>query len=406
MASSLNFILAKRNAWRTPLLRLAIITWLFIMVYLSLYITLVDLRISPYHFDITWYRIRFIVLLSASSLSAIGLYSLLLIRIRMFFEARSITFIALASLGALTMTSAIVFSLCAGYMVMVFPEEKILIGGDVLQDHTVSMLAAISHITQGVFSTICSILFLYSIANAVGMSSSTFASEMFLNHDGARFLIIIILCSLTAGCQIYNAIRSPDNYVVYLSYYVDAWLFPLEMYTFLSTSYVSAKEIIGKSKAATSRYQSNSVGGGAAKVDAIDGQDKSATSSNSDHTIGHPVLVYGGNTYNSTIAQHSPVSEHNIRTPPVPRYLYTEGVSDTRGINYLHTPDQAQKQRQYPTHDYTYSPPDSFAHPEHADSLSTQPLPWNATEYTEPSLNPQRQYGDVSSRPGVYREWF
>ncbi|KAI8927621.1 hypothetical protein BC831DRAFT_451592 [Entophlyctis helioformis] len=302
MAASAIFLMSKpKKAWNTALFRLAALSWLFTAAYLALYIIFIDYRISLYKTDEDWYRNRFVALMVSGGLAATCLFTMLLVRLRMFFEnPRSVSFIALSAFGGLTIISFLTFSAAAP----TWPSRK-----------TVSILAAIAHIAQGIFSTVCSVTFLYSIAKAVGLSNKTFFTEVFLQHEGGRFLAIILLCLFTSACHIYIAINKngPDNYIVYTSYYTDTWLFPLELFTFLSTSYVSAKEIVEKhTKGLTpgSAFESSQMQSQiASPVDSINKQlppPAPAKLSGGDSAIGQPQLVYGsygnsnmysGNTY-------------------------------------------------------------------------------------------------------------
>ncbi|KAH6574119.1 hypothetical protein BASA50_010069 [Batrachochytrium salamandrivorans] len=418
LASSLAFILAKRAAWHTPLLKIAVVTWACILAYLAMYITFVDLRISPFVVDMDWYRRRFVALMIASCLSSFGLYSLLLIRTSMFFKTRSITFIALSALCALTMLTAFTFSVCASYLALTVLPSSIA-GGDILQDKTVSMLAAISHITQGIFSSLCSFMFLFSIAKAVGMSSSAFVNEVFVNHDGARFVIIILLCVFTAGCQVYNALRGPNNYIVYLSYYVDAWLFPLEMFTFLSTSYMSAKELIGKSAVTAGMSRPHTTENSDSGIVSHLAR-KAAKSNAGDSAIGSPVLVYGGNTfggmhYNNTVL---PTSDHRvgvIRSPSA-TCMMDNGLATTDiELSYqnIHEPGMSH----YSPSDFAYSPAskDNVTYTSRYDDVYAETttnidrrrhFQERVGSDSLSSIPQQPLSGDTRNNTGIPQEWF
>ena len=245
LLSSLQFMLLRVRQWKTPLIRLGFATWLFMLVYLSFYIMFVDWRISYYPVSDAWYRQRFICLLVSGGLASVSLWSMMLLRIRMFFSSRSTVFVAVALLGAATIIFTLLFAIAATYLTIIGQGGvTTATKGDVLADKCISLLAALSHVSQAFFSTVCSLTFLRAVSRSVGLSSTAFISDMFAKYEGMRFCMIILVCLFTTSCQIYNAIIGPNNYIVYVSYYTDAWLFPLELYTFLTTSFVSAKSIV------------------------------------------------------------------------------------------------------------------------------------------------------------------
>ncbi|KAL2919424.1 hypothetical protein HK105_201069 [Polyrhizophydium stewartii] len=256
VVKSLFLIVSSRKAWNTTLFRLAAINWIFVLSYVVVLLVFLDLHISLYSVDIIWYKQRFIFWMCASALTSVTLYTIMLMRVRLLFDRTSAGFVPLVILGVITMLCSLAFS-AAGIHRAIEYTGSINDAEDALNDTLVNLLGGVSRAAQGIFTSSCSILFLHSISKAFGLSKLDLFSEIFTRSDGFRFLLIISLCMFAAATQIYQTIKGPQNYIVYLSTYTDSWLFPLELYTFLSTSYVSAKDLVVKAKEIADRTKSS-----------------------------------------------------------------------------------------------------------------------------------------------------
>ena len=107
-------------------------------------------------------------------------------------------------------------------------------------------LQAVAHTLEAVFSWCTSILFLKSIGKGVGLTGKKLWFEIFFQHEGFRLVAIALLNLIIAGFAIYGTVL-PHTYVTRAGLFLPSWTYALEFYTFLQTSYVSARTIITNS---------------------------------------------------------------------------------------------------------------------------------------------------------------
>ncbi|KAI8924702.1 hypothetical protein BC831DRAFT_464383 [Entophlyctis helioformis] len=243
LASAGLLMMSKSKAWSTTFFRLALATWLFQAVFLVAHVSLLDWRISPYKVSEKWYLHRFFILIASGWVSDMMLSITMIMRVRVVLQPGSSSFIIIALFGVASMLSLTAFSV-GGILTGVRSVEAVSQNRDLLHDPTISIFIAVYHGFYAVFSILCSMAFLYTISKTLGVRTKDFFARVLFDTEGANFIVIILLCVFSAVGQVLIATLKVSNYMAFVSLYADTFLYPLQLYTFLTTSYISARKIV------------------------------------------------------------------------------------------------------------------------------------------------------------------
>ncbi|OAJ44569.1 hypothetical protein BDEG_27783 [Batrachochytrium dendrobatidis JEL423] len=195
------------------------------------------------------------------SLATLALCSTLLYRVRALFkEKQKSKFIALGVLSAATSLSTIAHSTSVIQTATAYTGSLFVLAY-FTENKTVMCLGALSHILLAIYIFLCSALFISVIHAAIYIPGTSIYHTMLRKSDGSRLVGIILLSIYIGIAFLYRVITFRENSLTYAASYADAWLFPLSLYTFLSTNYVHAVNCRGESltPTASEEFFSNGV---------------------------------------------------------------------------------------------------------------------------------------------------
>ncbi|KAJ3321201.1 hypothetical protein HDV06_004544 [Boothiomyces sp. JEL0866] len=104
-------------------------------------------------------------------------------------------------------------------------------------------VTAVSAIIEAIYSTLGSLGFLNSLAEAVQSNKKSFFMNVLVKHEGYRLVLIVILQCLTAILLLWESIFG-RTVVTNSALYIPSWTYSLELVAFLELSYVTAKKIM------------------------------------------------------------------------------------------------------------------------------------------------------------------
>lgn len=105
------------------------------------------------------------------------------------------------------------------------------------------LLGALYQLLEALFLFGTSILFMLNLGSGLGKSRSTLIREIFMVHEGVRFVLIMALNFVCAGTVLWAGFGRMDH-ITHASLYLPSWIYALALYTFLKSSYISAKKMI------------------------------------------------------------------------------------------------------------------------------------------------------------------
>ncbi|KAL2912545.1 hypothetical protein HK105_207943 [Polyrhizophydium stewartii] len=261
IASSAYFMLsARRDSWRAPIFRLCCVALVFVGVLTVLELSIIDWYISPYQQGDKFWHPKMVIagfVCNTISMTLVPMQLVLfVVRLRVFHRGASPTFWGLSFVAFATFCFSVPANVVA-----------IMTNLEARHAQVSNALFAASHGLEGVFSAVCSVLFLWSIAKGLGISRKDFIWEIVIKHEGVRFACIFVLNIIIAGFAI-HAYAHSFNYVTYTAFYMPPLIYAIEIHTFLLTSYRATREMLDNNRADTSTLSGNMrrVGGGIAAI--------------------------------------------------------------------------------------------------------------------------------------------
>jgi hypothetical protein len=105
---------------------------------------------------------------------------------------------------------------------------------------------------EAIFLFTSSFLFMMHLDKSPGKPLSQVLITIILKHDGMRFILIMMLNLLCAALAITAALNGGrHNYMTHAGLFLPAWIYSLALYSFIQSSYITAKRIIVDAKAKT-----------------------------------------------------------------------------------------------------------------------------------------------------------
>ncbi|KAJ8323597.1 hypothetical protein O5D80_007907 [Batrachochytrium dendrobatidis] len=196
---------ASKTSWSTSLFQISVVAWSLCMLQSILQIVLLDYTISPYetaNHSMAWVTIFAIC---ANFLTSTSLLAVMVVRLRVFHSGSSL-------------------SLCP------------LIG-------LTRELFAFTFVLQGLFTSLASISFLWSLCKSIGFTGKGFVYQVLLKREGPRFIVIFGLNIIVAGFAVHSFLYDPTH-VTFSGWYMPPMIYAIEIYTFLLTSYVEPRSLL------------------------------------------------------------------------------------------------------------------------------------------------------------------
>ncbi|KAI8913383.1 hypothetical protein EDD86DRAFT_245026 [Gorgonomyces haynaldii] len=230
-------------------------------------ITLVDYSISPFVADIVfdptsptgtkaipepfpfeWMGSVFMANYVINSILDGCIFAIALMRLQVFFDGLALykTMNVLAALSwSAKLSGNIIYSYLSNQMIA----EHRLFGF-----FGVTHLERVSNTMCAIFYALSSAMFLGKIASGLGLTTTELMTEVFVEREGVRFLMIaagnIILCGFALYASLNDGVHT---FVTRTGLYMQCWVFAMEFHTYLLTSYVSARELLELKPASGSR---------------------------------------------------------------------------------------------------------------------------------------------------------
>ncbi|KAJ3254493.1 hypothetical protein HK103_007129 [Boothiomyces macroporosus] len=255
---SLALLLSKlKTASKTPIWRVASVTWIFMATFFVLQYMVLDYITSPYEVSNDFFGNLFIFNFIFIFLTTFGVGVMLMTRIRVFYGRPSPVYIIMMVLFIGTVGlkgSADAFGVIVGLDVR---RNKYL----VYEDHPlypyVPFYFAIGQVTEAIFSTVGSIAFLYAISNEGGKSKTKVLQGIIIKDYVIRLVLIFGLnITITVFGIIAWLNHGHYTYITHMANYLPTTTYALQFYTFLKNSYITARTIIEKKQNSSSREAS------------------------------------------------------------------------------------------------------------------------------------------------------
>jgi hypothetical protein len=94
------------------------------------------------------------------------------------------------------------------------------------------------------------------IGQGLGRSNRELFAKIVSEHEGIRFILIMLLNFLCAALGVTAILQGKHSNLTHTALYLPSWIYSLALYTFLQSSYVSAKKLVTdvKERVKSERY--------------------------------------------------------------------------------------------------------------------------------------------------------
>ncbi|KAJ3272510.1 hypothetical protein HDV01_005461 [Terramyces sp. JEL0728] len=255
ICQSLSLLLSKLGtASKTPIWRVASVTWVFMSVFFVLQFMVLDYITSPYEVTNDFFGNLFILNFIFIYLTTVGVGIMLMTRIRVFYGRPSavyiimmILFIGTISLKGIADTYGVLVGLDVRRNIYLNYDEHPLYPN-------VPFYFAIGQVTEAIFSTVGSIAFLYALSNEGGKSKTKVLQGIIIKD---YVISLVLIFGLNITITVFGIIAWLNDghytYITHMANYLPTTTYALQFYTFLKNSYITAKTIIEKKQNSSSR---------------------------------------------------------------------------------------------------------------------------------------------------------
>jgi hypothetical protein len=231
---------------------LSVITLLFIFGFITVQFMILDFITSPYQVSPSFPGLVQLLNYAFHLLSTIGISVVFMMRLSVFYDAKSKLMMVMGFLCLLVIASKI-----AGDGVGIKVSLSIM-KNEYLRynQHPLyplgELILGLGAIADLLFDSLGSLGFLFALNQT--KSNKRFISDILLDHDGYRFVMIAVLHALITSFMLYSTMNNNvHTFITHTGLYIPSWVYALEMHAFLVTSYVTAKEILIKQATSESK---------------------------------------------------------------------------------------------------------------------------------------------------------
>jgi hypothetical protein len=245
------------DANRTMIWRVAVLSWMFLFGFFICQVMVVDWLTSPYVVPNYWFGLMQLLNYLFNFLTTLGVGTMFLLRIRVFYGNRSKTYLAMLGLFALVVIFkglGDAFGMYVAYDVMKLRYLNYELHPRFLD---IPRFMAVAHVAEAAFASVGSISFLYALGKGLGKSSEQIVYDIVLKHDGLRLLGIIGVDLLIAIFGVYNVLWE-TTFVTHVVFYLPTWAYAMQFGTFLQHSYIEARQIIEEHTSSVKNSQNRS----------------------------------------------------------------------------------------------------------------------------------------------------
>ncbi|KAJ3272754.1 hypothetical protein HDV01_005282 [Terramyces sp. JEL0728] len=223
--------------------RLSCLAWLFSVGFLIVQMIILDYLTSPYAVPDWWVGLVVLLNFLFHYLGALFIAWTLLIRLRVFYPNSSLYVISMIVLLVTIFVSRTVSDMTGVYISYTVLQNKYLAYEQHPYFSFCEKVTAVSAIIEAVYSSLGSLGFLNSLADAVQSNKKSFFMNVLVKHEGYRLVLIVVLQSLTGILLLWESIFG-RTVITNSALYIPSWTYSIELVAFLELSYVTAKKIM------------------------------------------------------------------------------------------------------------------------------------------------------------------
>ncbi|KAJ3272511.1 hypothetical protein HDV01_005462 [Terramyces sp. JEL0728] len=356
IVSSLYLLLSKVNtAYKTPIWRVASVTWIFMAIFFVCQFIILDYITSPYVVSNDFFGNLMMLNYIFNYFVTVGVGIMLMTRIRVFYGRQSAVYIIMLILAVATFT-----------LKGMGDTYGTIVGNDMRKNlylqyeshplyHYVPFYLAIGQAIEAVFATMGAVAFLYAIGNGVGQSKTKIITEIVIKEDGIRLFIIFCLEATIAVFGIMAWLNGGIfTYITHVGLYIPSFVYALQFYTFLQNSYVTAKSIIEKQQNSSS--QGNSRAYSESRQTSLKPYGKSQKSGNSST----PTLLPTANQYQQPKQYQQPSQYQQPNQFQYTPYDGQPNMFQKNDIKNPYTPPSLSRYSDAPAFSRPNSPPPTY----------------------------------------------
>jgi hypothetical protein len=186
-------------------------------------------------------------------LATIGISSVLMLRLSVFYTATSALMMTMYLLVSLVIVSKAVGDGYGMVMSLSIMRNEYLRYEQHPYFLRSQMILGIGASVDMLFSVLGSVGFLYALYAAdAETTKKSFIKDVLFEHEGYRLVMVCFLHMFICGFAMFVSTGRPHTHITHTGLYIPSWVYALELRTFLELSYVTAKEIILKQGKTTS----------------------------------------------------------------------------------------------------------------------------------------------------------
>ncbi|KAI8899687.1 hypothetical protein BC833DRAFT_647692, partial [Globomyces pollinis-pini] len=233
---------------RTTLYIVAIIAWISIFLFIIVQFITIDYISSPYIATDGYLFYMYTINYGLNFIVTIAVTTMLLLRTKLFYGRSSKLFYGMVLLGLIVIglkANGVYLGIKVSWQSATGEFQQPSLNPDYPK---VAGSLAIASVTEGLFSVIGSISFLYFLLDYKIHNFKVVKDS--LRDDSFRLFTISILYIVTAVFGLW--IVWDDNWISHMGFYMTTFTYSMELHTFLKISYKSAKKIIYNQQTSTS----------------------------------------------------------------------------------------------------------------------------------------------------------
>ncbi|KAI8903379.1 hypothetical protein EDD86DRAFT_215233 [Gorgonomyces haynaldii] len=243
-------LMSEKSVWKTPIFIVCVLSVLVNMMNLGLYGEIMFELITYHGAATSVYDVCTNIIIFSLQIPVILNHIVILIRMDAFTDRKSVQFMVISGLAVIHLF-AVIGSYVFGSMSFT---EKLFYESKAYRPFILcSGLAILLDSTINVLSTV---LFVKAIGKLFSVPTRQLILEIMYNHQGGRWIVVILSSIFFAFALIYTLIAGGANNVIATAYHVTPWANFLVLCTFIQFSYVTTKQVL-KTHTVASRFKSN-----------------------------------------------------------------------------------------------------------------------------------------------------
>ncbi|KAJ3253055.1 hypothetical protein HK103_001017 [Boothiomyces macroporosus] len=246
-----------RKAGSTILWKVALITWILILAFVVCQVVVLDYYASPYYTTISFVAFMVGINYVTHFLATIGITAMMVVRVRLFYGAKSSFYRLMAVFGVLVVLfKGIACTIGTLVCLHVSNGDYAHFTYDPLYTD-IALSFAVALPIEGVFAVSGTLSFLYFLTDFKGFNNKEIRKDKKFQSEGLRLLVIFALNIAVAILAICVAIE--DMYIDHVSFFIPSCIYALEFHAFLDLSYNNAKEMLATTRSSEKKEKSTNL---------------------------------------------------------------------------------------------------------------------------------------------------